>query len=319
MMKAPRFYLVFVRSLSDVSYYHELRTRGFSFSLRYLSFLLLCIWTVNAAAFSFALIGTHAMIGAPQLESLNNEIVSRYPSDLVLRLDDGVLSSNTSPVRIPFKAKAEGAMFGNAYSYWLTIDTSGAAVDYAASHSVFILTDRSLLVPSGVSDPRYQTIALKDVFNNSTRPITLTANSFASLVHTAFSYSGYVRAFLMIALIPVILLLPFLGAVLQLMALLVYLLSAAAIMTMISRFMKKSVRYREMYRLCMHGITASLLYQTLSWMTGFSIPFGGTIILVIWMTLVLRDFPVIATQNAIATKPVKKNPASRKTSTKKPK
>ncbi len=290
MKTTQPFSHVFIKSLSDTSFYLELRRKGFLFSLKYLFFLLLCLWTVYSGVLAFVLLTAERAIMPEAVSTLKESVLSRYPENLVLTLENGKLTKNlVEPVAISFKTDKERELFDVQYAHWLTIDTDAELSDYPSTQSLALLTAESLILPK--SNSSQQVIPLSEVFKDIHGPLTLNQHSFQSLVETIFSYSGYVKAFIAFSSVFAVIVLPIVGAAAELVFLLIYFLSCSLILKVIAHFMKRAVSFGELYRLSMHGITASLLYQSISWFTGFSVPFGGSIILFIWMYLVLKEFP----------------------------
>lgn len=293
--KQESFMKTFVSSVSDTGYYQDVLGKSFWFSFWYLFFLELIASLVVAVLLVITL-----AVFSPKVPTFVNQAKSGlqtlYPAQLQLAIQSGSVTTN---VKQPFFVELPAAwvqIFEHDkmnYKHLLTIDTTTSVDHYADYQTVFLLTKNSFVYPDNDKRESYRVQPLdqlKDriVINKAIYDDYLTkALPFLDYLPTIF------KSFMVLALV----LVPLLGAVFGTIFQLIYLLFATLIVWFIATIMKKKLNYGQVYRLCMHGITFSILYGIIQALFGFSIPFGPTAVLIIWMVLVFRDMPAMPKKN----------------------
>ncbi len=291
MPSKPAFFHHFKRSVSDTSYYQELRGKSFWFSLRYLYFLLLLVTLVSSVLLSISL--SVFISKAPGfVAGAKNYLASAYPPELVIKVANGELSTNVKEPYIidyPPQLKEEIMKSNKGYDSFITIDTKANPDNFADYHTLILVTKKSVVYPDNQRDGSYKVQQFDQKADD--KPVTINRQKYDQFLTQATPYIDGIPSFLKYLVVALLVVWPFAGAALGLLWNLLYLLFASLLVLVVGLIMRKDVSYGEVYRMSMHAMTLSILYSLLQSVFNFHVPFAPTAILVLWMIFVFRDLP----------------------------
>jgi hypothetical protein len=310
-----RFALTIWRASGDAfSYVADFakRTTGSGLGYLYALRVTLAFFGLLPFAIGIAILAPHAgTFARTQLAALREW----YPDELVLTVSGGVLSTNVEePYVLDLPATWRSGDEGEPV-HAVTIDTSASADDFASYDTAVLLTKTSAVVRDRNGLRVFQLSELKE---NVTVDEALVAGVTESLGrHTpALPWIAGGVAALLLVLLPWIV-----GGVAWLFSLL-FLCWATAILWVVSAGMGRGMRYGELFRLGLFGVTNSAFLSFALTMTGLgSLRWTTYVLFFGWMVYVISRFPrrVSAAKSPLppaATKapatPPSKKPAAKK-------
>lgn len=295
----------FIQNISDAAFrpqtYGKHLKEKTSTGLGYLYWLLVCSFTVTAIVLAGLYVPARVAIRAVVTES-EPQLHALYPAGLVLTLNSGSLTTNSKKPTVidpPFWVAMQKEK-GSSVTHFLTIDVNAKVDDFAKYDSAVLVT-KSYVVSKN---------------DNQIRAFSL------SEIHTNFkldkkAYDGYVTAVMpSIHRVPMLvdtvvviglILLPFVGAGFSWAWHLLTLLGWSLLFWAVSGIMGKGLRYGQIFRLSLYGLTLPVLLSTfLGFLPGL-FPLLSNVIFVLFMVMVLMKLPrPIMKEPKKASAPVKK-------------
>ena len=289
MGKLRTFWRTFVKSISDPSYYNDILKVNFWFSFKYLYFLLFV--TAFIGSISLALnISSHL----PKISMFqkNAEAVIRnfYPEELVITVENGVLSTNVEEPYFIAAPEEVGDILGPDYDpniNVVTIDTSASVEDYLEYDSLILVTDRFIVY---LDDNSYKVTSLSK-FNESGEGagvLKIDREVYNQIADSIVPWLNYARPVAYLGIFALIFVIPIAIASMSIFGRLVYLLVVTAMSYLIAIFMSKKIGYKSLYRLSMHALTPSIVLALILEFSPFRL--SGWIYLgiyLVFMTIIL--------------------------------
>lgn len=268
MQKFRTFSYVFVKSLTSPSYYTDILKTKFSFSLKYLAFLFLILSIISTV--NFGLSTWKYVQQAPEFITKSKDFLKDfYPKELTVNIKDGQVATNvTEPYFIDLPS-----VFTN---HFITIDTKAGIDEFTKYKTMVLVTKTAILYQDDKGNKFYPLTEVKG-------PVTINQALYLDYYYKALPYLNSLPTLANVAFWAGMVLLPFIMAWASLVSKLIYLLLASVLVLLLAKIMKKQLSYGQIYRLCMHGLTLSILVSTV-----FSFPFLSTIILLVWMAIVFK-------------------------------
>jgi len=276
------FKYTFWKSLTKPDYYKDILTARFSFSLKYLYFLLFV---------SSLLFGIKGAVGVARsipkipgfIENTKTVFSQIYPEELVLTVKDKKISTNVVEpyfIAIPRETKIPE---GEA-KYLLAIDTSADVADFEKYQSLFLLSKEFVAMKDYNSSYKVQPLAeiLKDVPDG----MTVKKSDFDALAAGLNPYYRYLYPLAWAGIILLLTLWPLFTAGLALGGKLVMLLFYSLVLFILAKMLKRSLTYKNVYQMSMHGLTVSVLLSTFLALVNYNIPYVSLLAFLIWMTVV---------------------------------
>ncbi len=236
-----------------------------------------------------------------QLSLFSQDIHALYPQDLVMHIDNGVLSINQqSPytVELPPRWK-QFFQAENAPQSLVTIDTNAAVEDYYRYNSLALMTNDTLVYPRKdleISFLRYQDILQNNELHLSS--VTVNHDIFqAFMTEFADPFIVKVPKYLNNVGLGVALLISLFFGLFTLLFVLPFLLFVTALLWMVNRFiLKRTLTYGQLYFLGFSGVMPILLLHSLCVLMGFWIisPLLFVALYVGWMIFVVLNMEKIA-------------------------
>lgn len=298
----------FLGTISNREYYRDvLQKKRASHAVGYLYFLLLILGVISALGWVIA--ASMLNIGAPVIEAQKQIVRELYPAELVVTVMSGSVSTNVKePYAIPFppqwkrwmdesqadkprmvKAGMQEVDQGAPFDNIIVIDTSATAEHYADSRALLLVTKNSLVHPSRNSDTlkgNYEVTTLE-----KTATMTIDRAGYDMLMLQMLPYVDVVIGFAKTFFVVWVIIAPFLIAAFKLASYALYLLLGTLLLWMIDIiFLKKNLRYGEIYRLSLYGLTVPTVVTFTLSMVGAGFPLLFTIIFIAWMTYVFAIF-----------------------------
>ncbi|QQS43559.1 DUF1189 family protein [Candidatus Roizmanbacteria bacterium] len=282
MQKFKTFIQSFQRSVTDFSYYRELLKYDFWFSIKYiflLTFLSIFLQTVIFAVQTAFLL--------PRLPSgmdyLEKRLIEMYPQELVVKIEDGRLSTNQSnPYHIDVPEMKE---LGN-FRHFITINTEASISDFEKAGSFMLVTDRAIVLPddpTGQQLSSYQVMSLNDIPDDVVID-QKTYRSWIGRLDPVFAMIPKIAPFVLLA---GVLIIPIFGMLYSAGSNLLILLLLNVVVWMVSMAFGLKLGYWKLYQLGIHGLTIPMLLTMI--LTGMNVymPLVFTSAFLLWMVLVL--------------------------------
>jgi hypothetical protein len=259
---------VFKRSVTDPLYYNDILKTDFWFSLRYLFVLLFFIALILTVKFAISVASV-----LPKVDTFTQKGVvilrEAYPDDLSLTIMNGKLYTNVEePYYIDSLPEIGNVMKDTVYDHFITIDTQGILDEYIQYKTLILVTQDGVIYPSRSRSKSYtqpQVFFFSQIKQNG----TLNKRAYNEIVNRVEPYVRYIKPALIVTLFIGIILLPFLISSFLVLGKLIQLLLLTIIIFVIARLMKVGLRYSQLYRLGIHGLTASIVAVAV--MDGFAI------------------------------------------------
>lgn len=288
MSKLKTFFRTLRKSLTSFPYYKEILKAKFSFSFKYLYFLLYLINLVLGIWFAVAIVFLMPLV--PNfLAQVKDVAYKSYPSELVVTIDNGKVKTNVKePYFIDFPKEFRNV--GGLENFRLvTIDTKAQVGDYPKYNTVVLVTGDSVVYPDSSSGSRatgtYKVVPLSQA-GSAGQKMVIDKAGYDKVVTSLLPYLNYVKPLMWVGVFLSIFLLPFLGASMAMIGKLVYLLITSLIVLLVIKIMKKTYSYSQIYRISMHGLTLPILISFVLGLFGINIQFLYTIVFTIFMIMV---------------------------------
>lgn len=284
MKKFQTFFHVLFKSATDPGYYRDILKTRFSFSLKYLAFLLflLSLVTTARAVASYRAALPRVLAFQKQLEEGGK---SWYPKELVVTVRDGVVSTNVrEPYTIDFPFRFPG-MEQPTIAHAITIDTKAQAADFPTYKSLFVVGKNAVYYQDNRGYKFYPLTDMKGEFIINKAAYDEWIGKIAPYLKSIPTIARWLSIVFFIFM-------PFLVTAGTLVAKLSYLLIVSLIVLLLAKLMKKPVGYGVVYRLGMHGLTVPILLSLVLGASGVRLPLLFTAIFLIWMGLVFSRLVV---------------------------
>ncbi len=274
-----QFITDYKRSLRDFSYYSEILSKPFFYSLRFLYLLTFSVLLINTVL--FAITAAFYLPSFPgHIESLQSRLSTLYPRNLIIQIDDGKISTNADePVVIDIPEFRNIA----PYAHFAVLDTEATVDDYVELDTVLLITEYGVIYPD---------------INNSVAPYQIErAQNFGTVridhevYQTALTrFNVFLDTLPEVApwiLFASVICIPLFGSIIVTLWRLVILLILTGIMFPISMIFGNTYTYSQLYRMGMHGLVAPVTLTLVLNMMGVSIPLAFASCFLLWMVIVL--------------------------------
>jgi len=279
MNKLRFFWAVFKKSLLEPEYYNDVLKAPFKFSIKYLFGLLFMVLFIKGLI--FGLISIPFLPKVSQLVGQSKVFFKDlYPSGLTLTLKDGNVRTNVDePYFVPFpeitKIKDQSL---------LVIDTKAKAGDIKKHKTVFFLTKNSFVYLDTQSKEGYRVNPLTDykgygVFNRE---------AYDRLFTRISPYFSYIPALLYVGLVMYVFLGPFLAVPFSFALVFLYLIIMCFFLFLITYLMKKTLQYKSILQLGLHGITFPIILDLFASSFRVDMPFVYPFSFFMWMIIVIH-------------------------------
>lgn len=285
MKKLKIFARTFWKSLTNPSYYKDILSAKFSFSLKYLIFLLF----LASLFFSFkAAIGLAKI--RPKVPSFITEakkVISEiYPDELVLTIRNKKITTNViEPYTIDFPV--DNKIPTGGYEHLLTINTRANIDDFRKYNSVFLLAGDYIVAPDD-EGRSYKILPLDDYLKKIPDGAYLNKGLYLEMVKKALPYFDYLPRIVDLAILFLIVLSPVLVTGFSLSGKLLYLLICSFFLWLLALVLKRGLSYAKVFQMSMHGLTLPILLGIFMSLFNFSLPFISTLIFLVWMIVILK-------------------------------
>ncbi len=276
MNKLKTFWRTFVKSFHP-SYYKDILKAKFSFSFKYLTFLLFVVSLVSVIVIAVGLFPLRSEIPG-FIEKAKRVVTTAYPEKLVVGVKDHKLITNVKEpyfVDLPDTSK-----------HLISVDTKGKVEDYGKYNAFVLVTENYLVVPQDSNSyESYRVYPLVDYLKDVPNGVILNKEVYQNLASQALPYVEKLPTYFAVGLVILVVLGPILGTVLILVWYMFYLLIFSPILLLVAKIMKKDLSYSQIYRLGMHAITLPILITTF-----VHFPLLFSLILLVFMIAVFTKF-----------------------------
>ncbi len=266
-------------SVYNPQFYESLKKKSLGSTIKYFFLLILIVTLLNVLLLSYSL-----LVQIPQdLKVFINQAVTSYPSDLVVEINNGIVSTNAEePFFVPFPATDQEASEG--YNNLIVIDTKTpySAAQFTQYKTVGWLTRDSFFYQSNNNNEQ-RSMALTEIGN-----FILNKDLVNEWVSKASPWLNAVGPLLMIFMFLVF----FIGLTFKLL----YFFILAALIFILSAVFKWELTYKTSYITAIYAATLGLFMDTAviatSTYTGFTgFPFLFTLITLCVATVNLQNSP----------------------------
>ncbi|KKP87052.1 MAG: hypothetical protein UR89_C0008G0024 [Candidatus Roizmanbacteria bacterium GW2011_GWA2_35_8] len=261
------------------AYYNDIVKAKFSFSLKYLWFLMFLILVVKSFGYGASYIKNRPHI-KPGVDKFVIEVSNFYPSELELRIRQGELSTNAKE---PYIFDLERKMPSD--KHLIVIDTKGSIDNYPSYNTYVLATRKAIIYPSKSQSNRMETsiFYFKDIENN----LTFNRNSFDRIINMAKPYTlkatFYADIFIALAIVTG----PIFLSIFTLFGIIFGLLFLNFIVWIFNLLAKKGLSYSTLYRLSMHGVSLPILLSESLKLFGVNLGFVYWVTYFVFMGVVL--------------------------------
>jgi Protein of unknown function (DUF1189) len=290
-MKLP-FAALFADTITDRSAYRtQLRKKPSLYGFRYLYFLLMILSVLSAV--KMIVLASGLTSNASLVEQQKQLVKGLYPEELVIRVASGSITTNVQePYSIPLPDQWKRWIDEDSgqYENLVVIDTQATSDKFPEYKTIVMLTKHSVVHPTRSNSPfggDYEMSPIEPELD-----MTITKDTYqegmAQVMPFVDSALSAVKTFLVVW----VLIGPFIMAFVQLLWYALYLVMATLIIWGIDAlFLKKNLRFEEIYLLSLFGITMPLVVTFALKQFDVTFPLLFTVIMVGWMSYILAGFP----------------------------
>ncbi|HTK03249.1 MAG TPA: DUF1189 family protein [Alphaproteobacteria bacterium] len=262
MTKLKTFFRTFVKSFQP-NYYKDILKAKFSFSLKYLTFLLFVISLGYTLFIAAGLLVVKKEIPG-FVEKTKKVVTTAYPQELVVSVKNHKLVTN---VKEPY-----------VVADFIVINTKANVEDVKNYKSQVLVTD-SFVVYSD-KEGQIKAYSLEEVLKDLDG-VVLNKDIYQKLTSEVLPYIDQLPTYFNIGLMILILLGPIVGTILSLGWYLFYLLIFSVVLLIAAKLLKKDLSYSQVYKLGMHAVTLPILITLL-----VHFPLLFSLILLVFMIIV---------------------------------
>lgn len=284
MKKIKAFWYIFKRSLLDPLYYKELLTATFGFSYKYLVMLLTTLVIVGLIPLIGMYIANRSQIPS-KLQEVRSAISSLYPNELELRISNGKLYTNVEePYAIPIPKEWGDLGKKNL----ILFDTSATVEDYPDTDAFVLATRNALVYPDRGSNA--ETLTTRVFYlREITRSVYLDKDRYEDILAQLDPYMQKAPMVIDWVVIISVLIAPVMGGLLWSTGVLLGLIFSTFFLYVLAKLLRFHFTYGQTYRLAMHGITWSLITESLLTATKQNIPYATSVVFFLWMAVVFMS------------------------------
>lgn len=245
-------------------YYKEILKTPFEFSIKYYAVLVIIAALITSA-------GTYFIEG-PKIKAVVDDtlqqIENTYPEELVLTVKDGGWEVNQPlPLVIPipetYKQREEQQTENEEemkFENLIVLDKEGEIGDLEEYKTIILINEKNILVKEAGEPGVYP---IKDVPDT-----TLDHSKLIGALGNVRKISGY--------LLPLFIVLPVFAGSMVYYTLFrgVYLLFVGLILFLVGKATKVNTSYRNSFRIALHAMTLSVIFETVVWMLNLQLPMG---------------------------------------------
>ncbi len=272
------------QSIYSPQFYSQIAQKSLGSALGYFFLFCLILTIIQVSILFFTLNFAHFQ---PTLETEFAKIVSLYPSELVVTITKGTVSTN---VKEPYVISVPGDI---APENIITIDTKTpfSAAQYRDYQTPIWVTKNAIFYTS----------------NNELKTVDLSkVSDFRLDQATVTTFAGKVTPWLKFVM-PVVLFIMFIALYIANIFRLVYLFFLALLIMLATKLMKKSLSYSGAYKVGVYAMTLAFFVDSLAPLfRTVNIPFLFTLVSLIIVIVNFYSLPATATAKPIASKPKKK-------------
>lgn len=280
MSKLSTFLNTLKKSLTSPLYYSDILSAPFSFSLKYLFVLLFLIALIRGIIFSISFIPTVPKIPG-YIEESKQIIRNLYPPGLTVTIKDGSLRTNVDePYYIPFPAR-----FNIKDMSLVAIDTKASVDSFKKYNTAFLVTKNAIAYPDSDTKGSYKVYPFSDVKGF----VIINREAYDRVVNVIIPYFKYYPLAITAIFVFLLLVVPIFGSLFSVSGILLYLIVLTLVTRLMSKFMKLSLSYSQVFRLGIHALTFSLIFNLFKSLLGITIPYTYTPPFILWMIIVFTQ------------------------------
>jgi len=272
MNKIKRFFQNLVSSIVDFSYYKKIVESKFSFSLKYIFFLLVLLQLIGSIILAIN-IASYLPKVPSFTANLKKMAIRFYPDDLIVRFNNGRVSTN---VLEPYNIDIPGQKMAK---HLVTIDTKANIEDINKYNTFVLVTKNAVVYPDKNSS--YKVQLLDQIKGN----FIINKELYNKILPKLFIYLKYIPLVLCSIMAIVVIFGPVFSASFVLLGLAIYLLIGALIIFIFAKIFSRDLGYKKIYQLSFHAITLPLIISYTGRYLGFFWP--GSVYILLYLALMM--------------------------------
>ena len=274
----------FHNSLFKPAYYQNITVFSFWFSVRYLFVLVFITIFLQAAAICIVLLPQVSQFPA-FIDAFKTRLHLIYPDDLVIHIEDGVLSLNK---KTPYYIDIPELQDNNTYNHLITFDTASSPAEYPSFHTIILITQNEVVYPQQLDQNNEYHSA---PFQPDERPFTVEKDSYDQFIKQFEPFLNWIAGHGFLILAGGLMLIPLVTAVIGTAWHMLYLLVLSVFLLIIAQLFSVKKDYWQMYQMGLHGLTVPIVFSLILGIAGLSFPLVFTSSFMLWMVYVLLKFP----------------------------
>jgi len=277
MNKLKNFWRVFTKSIGSISYYKDVARAKFSFSLKYLYFLLFLIALLSGIVSAVKL--SYLIPKIPEYkESIKSQALNFYPKELIVTIKNQKITTNVT----------EPYFVGS----FAVIDTKIAPADFSKFPNKAIVGDSFIAVPDSSGNEGYRLISLTDYLKNVPNNTQFNQKDYLAVVNKLLPYLNYLPTIAYYLIAIALFVLPFLVAGFTLLGRMFTLLFSSLALLILAKIMKRDLNYGKIYQLSLHALTIPVVLTFVSVYFVFPVAWLNTVIFLAYMILVIDSWEI---------------------------
>lgn len=240
-------------SIYNPAFYSEILNKPFSYSLKYFLSLICLIALASTIIFSFSTLPKINKV----FDDIGSNVLNYYPEELEITVKNGIVSTNVSEpyfIKAPAEFKNNSERSGNKskkdeIDNLLVIDTqSPLNLDAFKDYKTFVLLSRDSIAYRDSNE------AMKIQFLNQEFNGVITKTKISAALNGITPYLKIIP----LVLVPLVFVGSIFGATVKY---LIYLIFGAFIIWIMSKAMKRDLRFGKAYQIGIHAITLGVILE----------------------------------------------------------
>lgn len=255
MKKVKAAFYVFIKSLTEETYYKDIIKMNLGFSIKYIFVIALFATAITIPRIAKPLLTNFKDL----LNNVSSELLNYYPDDLVITIKDGEMSINQpEPYYFEIPSELEDySMENDEYPEYLAVfDSEGTLDDLENYKTVMLMNKKNILIKENNSIEVYP---IKDAPDTE-----VTEEKVAEAVR-ALEKVIRTLPYIVLSLVIIIALVYYFGFRL------LYLFPVAFVLMMIGKTKNQTYEFKQYYMIAIHAMTMPLIFEVLASIVGLNI------------------------------------------------
>jgi hypothetical protein len=213
-----------------------------------------------------------------------NRLDTFYPSNLVITIKDGIVTTNTDePVFLNIPEAVDEDI-----KHVVTIDTKAKVEDYYDYDTFFLVTDDSVVYPES-DDKTYSVTSIKEL-QEEVDITQIDRNVYEEFLGVAYPALDSIPKLAPFILIGVVLIVPFIASVFEFIRNIIIVALLSVMTFVFALLLKINLPYLKIFQMGLHAVTIPLILMLILFFTGASVPLLFIASFLLWMVIILTQY-----------------------------